>query len=291
MQESFPGNVRDDLSDDDPEKMEVDLLLEGILRRYGYDFRHYSYSSLKRRLTQMRNQNGMTRYTEMLDRLFHDEDLFDQLLKQMSITVTEMYRDPSFYRAVREQVIPLLKTFPFAKIWHAGCATGEEIYSMAIMLHEEGFLDRVQIYATDFNKYALDVAEKGVYPVEKAENYAANYKAAGGKGDFTDYCSAGYDFVKMKDFLKQRITFSYHNLVTDGVFGEMNLVCCRNVMIYFDRTLQDRVLRLFTDSLRHNGFLCLGNKESLKLSSVYPLFEAVNKEQRIYKKQKDVKVI
>ena len=202
----------------------------------------------------------------------------------MSITVTEMFRDPLFYQAVREQIVPLLKTFPFVKIWHAGCATGEEIYSMAILLHEEKFLDRVRIYATDFNKYALDAAQNGVYALETMKQNAANYKAAGGKNELSDYYSAGYDLAKIHDFLKEKVTFSYHNLVTDGVFGEMNMVCCRNVLIYFDKTLQDRALNLFADSLRHGGFLCLGSKESLGFSSVAKLFEPLDAKQRIFKK-------
>ena len=175
----------------DIENLEMELLLDGIRRRYGYDFTNYSYASLKRRLNSVRDQAKITRYTEMLDRLFHDEAFFDQVLKHMSITVTEMFRDPDFYKAVREQVVPMLKTFPFVKIWHAGCATGEEVYSMAILLHEENFLDRVRIYATDFNKHALGAAQNGVYPLENIHAYAENYKAAGGKKDFSEYYSVG----------------------------------------------------------------------------------------------------
>jgi chemotaxis protein methyltransferase CheR len=271
----------------DLDKLEMDILLDGIRRRYGYDFTNYSHASLKRRLAAVCAQAKIVRYTEMLDRLFHDEAFFDQLLKHMSITVTQMFRDPLFYKTVREQVVPKLKTFPFVKIWHAGCATGEEVYSMAILLHEENFLDRVRIYATDFNKHALDAAQIAVYPLENMAEYAANYKAAGGKRNFADYYSRGYDLAKIKDFLKEKVTFSYHNLVTDGVFGEMNLICCRNVLIYFDKTLQDRALRLFTDSLRHGGYLCLGSKESLSFSSVASAYEAVDAKQRIFKKQSD----
>lgn len=267
------------------DQLEIDILLDGIRRRYGYDFRHYSQASLTRRLGQLRDQAGMKRYTEMLDRAYHDEDFFELMLKQMSITVTAMFRDPEFYRAVREKIIPVLKTYPFVKIWHAGCATGEEVYSMALLLHEENFLDRARIYATDFNKHALDRAQKGVYALKDMPVYEANYRAAGGKGNFSDYYSAAYDHVKMKDFLGEHITFSYHNLVTDGVFGEMNIICCRNVLIYFDRILQDRVLGLFADSLRHGGFLCLGSKETLNFSTVKNLFEAVDGKQRIFKKQ------
>ena len=272
-------------SDENLESLEIGILLDGIKRRYGYDFTHYSPASLMRRLSQLRDQAGMTRYTEMLDRIYHDEAFFERMLKQMSITVTEMFRDPSFYQSVRENIIPILKTYPFVKIWHAGCATGEEVYSMAILLHEENFLNRVRIYATDFNKHALDVAQKAVYPIGNMQSHADNYRAADGKGHFADYYSVGYDRAKMKDFLSEKITFSYHNLVTDGVFGEMNIICCRNVLIYFDRTLQERVLRLFSDSLRHGGYLCLGSKETLNFSAVKPLFETIDGSHRIFKKQ------
>jgi chemotaxis protein methyltransferase CheR len=266
------------------EDLATDMLLDGIRTRYGYDFTHYSRASLKRRLGRMLAQTGLTNLPELLDRLLHEEQCFDEFIKLMSITVTEMFRDPAFYRAVREHVIPALKTYPFAKIWHAGCATGEEVYSMALLLHEENFLDRVRIYATDFNKHSLDAASNGVYSARQIEAYAANYREAGGKKNFHDYLSDGYELAKFKDFLKERTTFSYHNLVTDGVFGEMNIICCRNVLIYFDKTLQDQVLRKFTESLRHGGFLCLGNKESLNFTAVKSLFEPVDKGQRIYRK-------
>lgn len=269
---------------DPNEKIEIELLLTGIQKRYGYDFTHYSHASLMRRLERAREHAKVARFTELLDKLFHDEKCFDEFLKHMSVTVTEMFRDPHFYIAVREKIIPLLKTFPFVKIWHAGCATGEEVYSMALLLHEEGFLDRARIYATDFNKHSLDIAEKGVYRAKHVETYAANYLDAGGVRNLSDYYSTGYGLAKFKDFLKERITFSYHNLVTDGVFGEMNLICCRNVLIYFDKTLQDHVLSKFSESLRHGGFLCLGNKESLNFTVVKKQFETVDTKQRIYKK-------
>ncbi|HEY8964520.1 MAG TPA: protein-glutamate O-methyltransferase CheR [Alphaproteobacteria bacterium] len=273
------------MKDEDVEQIEIDLLLEGIRRRWGYDFRNYSPASLGRRLEHARKEGGYPHLTALLDGLLHDEGEFEKFLKYMSITVTEMFRDPPFYAAVREKLVPLLKTFPFVKIWHAGCATGEEVYSMAILLHEENFLDRVRLYATDFNKYSLDVAEEGVYPLHNIEAYALNYHEAGGKGKLEDYYSAKYDLGKMKDFLKKNITFSYHNLVTDSVFGEMNLICCRNVLIYFDKVLQDRALNLFNDSLRHGGFLCLGSKETINFSSVKKDFETVDSKQRLYRKR------
>lgn len=268
----------------DCEEVEIEMLLHGIRTRYGYDFVHYSRASLRRRLERALAQTGLTHFSQLLDRLFHDEQCFDEFLKTMSISVTEMFRDPEFYRAIRERVVPLLKTYPFIKIWHPGCATGEEAYSMALLLHEEGFLDRARIYATDFNKHSLDTASNGVYPAKRMAAYAENYRLAGGKDHFPDYYSDGYELAKLKGFLKERITFSYHNLVTDGVFGEMNIVCCRNVLIYFDKTLQDQVLKKFSESLRHGGFLCLGNRESLNFTAAQPLFIPVDKMQRIYQK-------
>ncbi|TAH33817.1 MAG: protein-glutamate O-methyltransferase CheR [Alphaproteobacteria bacterium] len=270
--------------DKDTEKIEIELLLSGIHKRYGYDFSHYSQASLRRRLIRARDYAGRSRFSELLDDLLHNEKSFDEFLKHMSITVTEMFRDPGFYLSVREKIVPVLKTFPFIKIWHAGCATGEEVYSMAILLEEEGFLDRTILYATDFNKYALETAQEGVYPRKNIEDYAENYRDAGGKRCFSDYYSEGYDLVKIKNRLKERITFSYHNLVTDGVFGEMNIICCRNVMIYFDKFLQNQVLWKFSDALRHGGFLCLGSRETLNFSEIKPLFETVDTKQRIYKK-------
>jgi chemotaxis protein methyltransferase CheR len=284
MTRSLSLTIVDNLGESDHEKAEVNKLLQGISNRYGYDFSHYSRASLRRRLDRALARNGLARFPELLDRLLQDDKCFDEFLEIMSITVTEMFRDPLFYLAIREQVVPVLKTYPFVKIWHAGCATGEEVYSMALLFHEEGFLDRVRIYATDFNKHSLDTASNGVYPARHMTAYAANYREAGGKSDFFNYYSEGYELAKFKDFLKERITFSYHNLVTDGVFGEMNLICCRNVLIYFDKTLQDQVLSKFAESLRHGGFLCLGNRETLNFTAVKTLFESVDKKQRIYRK-------
>lgn len=266
------------------EDIEIQILLEGILKRYGYDFRHYSHASLKRRLTHAMEQAHMQRFTEMLDELFHNEAFFDNFLRHMSVTVTDIFRDPLFYKSVREKIIPTLKTFPFIKVWHAGCATGEEVYSMAIMLHEEKFLARSSIYATDFNKHSLDIAQKAVYGSDKLPSYASNYRQAGGLKNFSDYYSSGYNLIKFKDYLKERVTFSYHNLVTDGVFGEMNIIFCRNVLIYFDKDLQNRTLNLLSASLRHGGYLCLGDKESLNFTTVSNQFEAVDDKQRIFKK-------
>ncbi len=266
------------------ERIEMDVLLEAIFRRYGYDFRNYARSSLKRRLEHMQNLSNMNHITDLLPRILHDEEFFDRFLLEMSITVTEMFRDPEFYRAVREHVVPVLKTWPFIKVWHAGCATGEEAYSMAILLKEEGLYDRTQIYATDFNRHSLAKAQEGIYPLDKIREYTASYNKAGGKASFADYYHARYGAAKIDESLKKHITFAHHNLVADGVFGEMHMILCRNVLIYFNQTFQGRVLSLFHDSLCRGGFLCLGLKETIEFSNVRRQFENIVKKARIYRK-------
>ena len=272
------------------ENIELDLLLEGIHRRWGYDFRSYARASLKRRITKCKEDAGLEHISEMLPCVLHDKAFFDAFLKNLSVTITEMFRDPTFYRAIREHLVDYLKTYPFIKIWHAGCATGEEAYSMAILLQEEGLLGRATIYATDYNDEALDRAKGGMYSMEKIQQYTANYVASGGTQSFSDYYRARYGSAKMAPALTERITFSHHNLVTDGVFGEMNVVICRNVLIYFDKTLQNRTLTLFADSLCRRGFLCLGNKETLEFSTVSNSFESVVKKERIYRKVRETEV-
>lgn len=269
------------------ETIELDLLLEGIHRRWGYDFRSYARASLKRRITKCKDDAGLDHLSEMLPRILYDKAFFDAFLKNLSVTITEMFRDPTFYRAVRKHLVDHLKTYPFIKIWHAGCATGEEAYSMAILLQEEGLLGRATIYATDYNDQALDRAKGGMYALEKIQQYTANYVASGGTQSFSDYYRARYGSAKMDPALTERITFSHHNLVTDGVFGEMNVVICRNVLIYFDKTLQNRTLALFADSLCRRGFLCLGSKETLEFSSVSNSFESVAKKEKIYRKVRE----
>jgi len=267
----------------DTETIELNLLLEGIWLKYGYDLRSYSRASVKRRLQQCLCAAGMDRFSELLPRVLHDEAFFDSMLKNLSVTVTEMFRDPSFFRDIREHVVKALRTYPSLKIWHAGCATGEEAYSMAILLKEEGLLNRTRLYATDFNKQSLDVAKSGIYSLEHLQQYTSNYVAAGGAGAFSDYYRARYGSAKMDSSLTKRITFSPHNLVTDGVFGEMQMVVCRNVLIYFDRPLQNRVLQLFSDSLCRGGFLGLGSKESID-SDAGRIFEPIVRREKIFKK-------
>ncbi len=266
------------------ESIEIGLLMEGIYRRWGYDFRSYAPASLKRQITKRMHSAGLSHISGLLPRVLHDKEFLDSFVLGLSITVTEMFRDPEFFQAVRQHLISLLKTYSFVKIWHAGCATGEEVYSMAILLQEEGLLDRIQIYATDFNGEALDKAKTGIYPVERLEAYAANYLLAGGAQSLSAYYHALNGSAKMTSNLMKHITFAHHNLATDGVFGEMNMVVCRNVLIYFDRSLQNRALTLFENSLCHRGILCLGNKETLDFSPIYDRFEEVAGKEKIYRR-------
>jgi chemotaxis protein methyltransferase CheR len=267
------------------EDLEIDLVLEALQRRYGYDFRHYARATLKRRLEKRCQAAGLNHLSEMLPILLRDKEFADLLLRDMSVVVTEMFRDPDFFKTLRNKVVPQLRTWPYLKVWHAGCATGEELYSMAILLTEEGLYERTRFYATDFNSQALAIAREGIYPLDRVEKFARNYRQSGGMASFSDYSLARYRSVMLKPELRKRVTFATHNLVTDGVFGDMNLIVCRNVLIYFDKTLQNRVLELFRDSLCHLGFLCLGNKETLDFSSVADDFEVIDREQRIYRKR------
>jgi chemotaxis protein methyltransferase CheR len=272
------------MSDTENEKTEMQLLLEAIYLKYGYDFRDYAKASIRRRILRMLSLSGLKTISEMQHKLLYDKEFFETLLMDLSINVTEMFRDPSFYRALREKVIPELKKFSFIKIWHAGCATGEEVYSMAILLKEEGLYEKARIYATDFNEEIIKKAKEGIYAVDRMKEYTCNYQKAGGLASFADYYTARYDHAIMNTFLKKNIIFADHNLVTDAVFGEMNLILCRNVLIYFNRELQNRVFRLFRDSLCKDGFLCLGAKESVRFSEYSDEFEDVVKKEKIYRK-------
>jgi len=265
--------------------IEIDLLLEAIQHRYGYDFRQYARASIRRRLLHFLEDSDYQTISQLIPRLLYDRPFFEQILQQFSITVTEMFRDPSFFVAIKESVLPYLKTFPFVKIWLAGCSTGEEAYSMAIFLKEEGLYDRCTIFATDFNEKALKTAKEGIYDLENIKKSTFNYQKAEGHSSFSDYYFADYDSVIMKQELRENITFANHNLVTDGIFGEMHLVLCRNVLIYFDQSLQNKVLNLFSESLHAKGFLCLGNRESIRFSEVGNQFEAINEKQRIFQKK------
>lgn len=268
------------------ERLEIQLLLDAVFLKYGYDFREYAGTHIKRRLEHRKKITGLSTYAEMQHRIIWDEDFFNLLLLDLSINVTEMFRDPWFYRAVRQMVIPHLKTYPHIKVWHAGCSAGQEVYSMGIMLEEEEMRSRSQTYATDFNELILAKAKSGIYPLDVIREYTANYIKAGGKQSFSDYYTADDSNVILSSRLRERVLFSSHNLVTDSVFGEMHLIFCRNVLIYFNRELQEKVLQLFCNSLCPGGFLCLGSKETLGLSSVAEQFEVVANKEKIYRKKR-----
>ncbi len=267
------------------EKIEIQLLLQAAYLKYGYDFRRYAGALVRRRLLRRLSLSGLKSISEMQNRLLHDRSFFEALLSDLSINVTEMFRDPSFYRALRDKVIPALKGHPFIKIWHAGCSTGEEVYSMAILLKEEGMLEKTQIYGTDFSHQVIQKAKEGIYPIDRMKEYGSNYRESGGSGSLSDYYTARYDYAVMDRSLKTNVILADHNLVTDGVFGEINLILCRNVLIYFNRDLQDRVFGLFRDSLCAGGFLCLGPKESVRFSKCADDFEDWGKTERIYRRR------
>lgn len=275
------------ITDDDVniEELEIRLLLEAIYSLYGYDFRQYSKASMRRRILHRLGLSGLNTITDMTNKVLRDRQFFVSLLNDMTVNVTEMFRDPLFYRRFREEVVPVLKTFPFIKIWHAGCSTGEEIYSMAVLLEEEGLYERTMMYATDIDKNVLATAKKGIYSISAIKQYADNYIQAGGKSSLSDYYTCKYESVIMDQRLKRNIVFADHDLATDQVFGEMNVIVCRNVLIYFDRQLQERVFKLFHDSLDLGGFLCLGTKESLKFANGDHDFEAVDAEMKIFRRK------
>jgi chemotaxis protein methyltransferase CheR len=267
------------------EDIEIHLLLEAIYLKYGYDFREYARVSIRRRILRRLGLSGMQSISEMQHAVLDDTAFFEMLLSDFSINVTEMFRDPSFYCVLREEIVPILRTYPFIKIWHAGCATGEEVYSMAILLQEEGLYSRTQIYATDFNDRVLQKAKDGIYSIENIKEYTLNYQKAGGKNEFVNYYTAKHDHIIMSRSLKTQMVFANHNLASDNVFGEMNLILCRNVLIYFNKTLQNRVMQVLYESLCPYGFLCLGSKESIKFSSYADHFEQVVNNEKIYKRK------
>jgi len=266
-------------------EIEIDLLLDAMYKRYGYDFRQYAEAHIKRRIMNRLILSGLNSPSEILHKVLHDELFAAELLQDLSITVTEMFRDPDFYKSLREKVIPILKTYSFIKIWHAGCATGEEAYSMAIILKEENLYDRATIYATDFNQHALNQAKEGIFSNEMIKDYTLNYQRAGGKESFSNYYTSNYDRVIMDHSLKKNIVWANHNLVTDSVFAEVNMIFCRNVLIYFNKDLQNKVQKLFFDSLVNGGILCLGTKESLRFTDLGAEYIELDKKQRIFKKK------
>jgi len=268
----------------DIDDIEVQLFIDGMYYKYGYDFRDYSRAHMKRRIKNRLGLSSFESISEMQHEMLTNKGFFDKILPDFSINVTEMFRDPEFFGHLRKEVVPLLKTYPQLKIWHAGCSTGEEVYSMAILLKEEGLYDRCQIYATDFNESVLEMAKDGIFPIEVVKDYTKNYIESGGKESFSDYYIAKYESIIIDQSLKKNIIFAQHNLVTDQVFGQMHIVICRNVMIYFNSELQTRVIKLFDESLRPGGILCLGTKETLKTES-HDNFDVYEKHLKVYRKK------
>jgi len=271
---------RDELFD-----IEMRLFLQGIRDVYGHDFTGYGEASLRRRLVRWLSRSGYPTLSAALGEVIRDRPTFMSFLDQVTVTVSEMFRDPPVYRAIRDEVVPILATFPGIRIWVAGSSRGEEAYSIALLLEEEGLLSRTTIYATDINPAAIEAGKQGIYPLSEMKVYSKNYLAAGGKGSLSDHLHARYDRVIMDQRLRERIVFASHNLATDGSFGEMQMILCRNVMIYFTPPLKERVLRLLDSSLEPGGILCIGTKETLDGRSIAPRYEEMVKPLRIYRKQ------
>ena len=270
--------------DEELETIELQLLTEAVFRRYGLDFRNYALASLRRRVHLAMHEERVTTISALTDRLLHDPPAMERLLLRLSINVTAMFRDPGFFLALRTKVVDSLRSHPFVRIWHAGCSTGEEVYSMAILLQEEGIYDRCRIYATDFNEVALQRARDGIVSLDSMQEYSTNYLRAGGHGSLSDYYTANYGHAIFRQSLRKNVVFSQHNLVTDGSFNEFNLILCRNVMIYFNEQLQNRVHQLLYGSLRRYGVLGLGRKETLRGSPHMYDYESLDDNERLFRR-------
>lgn len=277
------------------ENIEIKLLFEAIYERHGHDFRNYAEASIKRRIQHFVSkhpeyfESKEGRISQLISKVLYDEDIYRQLLETFSVSVSELFRDPLFFKSVREQVVPYLKAYPHIKVWHAGCASGEEVYSMAILLEEEGLYDKSTIYATDFSAKALKEAMKGVYKLDSGITFSRNYQKTGGGNSLVDFCEIHGDFLTMDKRLRRNITFTEHNLVHDQSFGEMHLIVCRNVLIYFNKNLQNRVIGLFDESLINNGFLALGSKESIRFTDYTKRMSVFDKKWKIYQKMRYAK--
>lgn len=266
------------------EDLEIQLLLEGIYRRYGYDFRNYSPASLRRRVRERVRAEQAGTVSGLHARVLHDAAAMERLLVGLCVNVSAMFRSPSFFRVFRERCVPLLRTYPFIRIWHAGCSGGEEVYSMAILLHEEGLYERCRLYATDLNDAVLRPAREGVFPLAAMHSYAANYQQAGGTASLSHYYTAHGDRAVVRPFLQRNLIFAQHNLATDGPFNEFHVIMCRNVLIYFNHTLQGRVHDLFLHSLMRFGFLGLGSKETLATMEHAPWYTQVDPAEKLYRR-------
>ncbi len=270
--------------DDAVENIEIGLLLEGVFQCHGFDFRHYAPASLRRRILQCVDSERVSSVSALQAKLLHDTACLERFLLMLSINVTSLFRDAGFYLAFRKKVLPQLRTYPSIRIWHAGCSTGEEVYSMAILLEEEGLYERTRIYATDMNEVVLAQARDGVYPLDRVEEYAQNYLKAGGKRSLADYYTAQYERVIFQASLKKNIVWFQHNLVTDGSFNDFHVILCRNVMIYFDRTLQARVHQLLYESLTPSGMLGFGRKETIGFSPYEACYEELDHMEKWFRK-------
>ncbi len=264
--------------------IELKLLLEGIYLRYQQDFRHYAVASMRRRVQQAMARFECDTVSSLQARVLHEPAVFAELMRFLTVQVSDLFRDPEYFAALRAQVMPVMRTYPSLKVWVAGCSTGEEVWSLAILLEEEGLLERTILYATDINAEALRAAEAGIFRLADMARFSANYQAAGGKRSLSDYYQAGYDRAIFRQSLKTQIVFADHSLATDSVFSEVHLVSCRNVLIYFDRALQNRALKLFYDSLVHRGFLGIGPKETLRFSAQAHAFSELAPGLRIYQR-------
>ncbi len=264
---------------------EVERIIEVVFDKRGMDFSGYSRASFLRRIQRITDQDSNGEFEGVIQRITEDKQYFDQFVKEVTVNVTEMFRDPSFFLAIRKKVLPALAHHQKIRLWHAGCSTGEEVYSIATLLHETNLLERSVIHGTDLNSDVLKKAKSGVYSDKNIQEHTANYQRSGGEGNFSDYYKSAYGNTVFKESFREKMVFSEHNLVTDGSFGEFNLVMCRNVLIYFQKPLQSRVIRIFKESLAPGGFLCLGSKESLMFAADHDAFEEVDASQKIYRKK------
>ncbi|WP_414578940.1 CheR family methyltransferase [Anabaena sp. CCY 9402-a] len=266
------------------EDIEIQLLLEGLYQYYGYDFRNYALASLKRRIHNFMHSQGLKNISALQEKLLHDRTCMDRFLVNLTVNVTSMFRDPSFYLSFRNNVVPLLRTYPFIRIWHAGCSTGEEVYSMAIVLQEEHLYHRCRIYATDTNEKVLQTAKTGIFPLKLMQEYTQLYLKAGGKQSFSEYYTAAYDHAIFRASLRDNVIFAQHNLATDSSFNEFNVIFCRNVLIYFNQILQKQVHTLFYNSLCNFGILGLGRQESLRFTPYEQYYEEIAKGEKLYRR-------
>ncbi len=269
---------------DELENIEIMLLLEGVYRYYGFDFRDYAIASIRRRIWNAVRAENLSSISALQERVLHDAACLERFLLNISVSVTAMFRDPLFYLTFRRRVVPILRTYPFIRIWHTGCATGEEVYSMAILLQEEGLYDRCRIYATDMNELVLKQAREGIFPLNRMQEYTANYLKAGGLRSFSEYYTAAYGNAIFSASLRDNIVFSQHNLAMDGPFNEFNVIMCRNVLIYFNKTLQERVHNLLYESLVMFGVLGLGQQETVKFNPYESAYEELERGSRLYRR-------